>query len=244
MSARRSTRVKGFTLIELLVVIAIIAILAAILFPVFARARENARRSSCASNVRQVTLGLKQYMQDNDELFPLVGGVAGQVPFGWADAIQAYVKSTQLFQCPSESTGQVNDPGTAGYSDYFYNSNVAGTNESSLTFVSNILAIGDSQAGTAANADDGCTGNTATCADAAGGLATFDGGWSTQTGAAVVGGLAANRHLDGANYGFADGHVKWVKAASPGGVVSSSQSASILNGATPSSGSNITMGRS
>src|SRR5690242_71979 len=64
------TRRTGFTLIELLVVIAIIALLAAILFPVFGRARENARRSSCASNFKQVGLGLLQYIQDNDEYFP------------------------------------------------------------------------------------------------------------------------------------------------------------------------------
>jgi prepilin-type N-terminal cleavage/methylation domain-containing protein len=61
---------KGFTLIELLVVIAIIAILAAILFPVFARAREKARQSSCLSNVKQITLGTQMYVQDYDEKFP------------------------------------------------------------------------------------------------------------------------------------------------------------------------------
>ena len=61
---------RGFTLIELLVVIAIIAILAAILFPVFARARENARRSSCLSNMKQIGLGMMQYSQDNDERYP------------------------------------------------------------------------------------------------------------------------------------------------------------------------------
>ncbi len=66
------TKKKGFTLIELLVVIAIIAILAAILFPVFARARENARRSSCQSQLKQIALGHKQYIQDYDEKFPLV----------------------------------------------------------------------------------------------------------------------------------------------------------------------------
>ena len=89
----------GFTLIELLVVIAIIAILAAILFPVFARARENARRTSCLSNLKQLGLGTLQYTQDYDERLPAyrLGGGA----ISWPDMIYPYVKSEQLFTCPS-----------------------------------------------------------------------------------------------------------------------------------------------
>ena len=66
------TTKRGFTLIELLVVIAIIAILAAILFPVFAKAREKARQTTCLSNVKQITLGILQYAQDYDERFPML----------------------------------------------------------------------------------------------------------------------------------------------------------------------------
>lgn len=91
---------RGFTLIELLVVIAIIAILAAILFPVFAKARENARRASCQSNLKQIGLGITQYTQDNDESFPEAVNGAN---ITWRQSIQPYVKSTQLFQCPSNS---------------------------------------------------------------------------------------------------------------------------------------------
>jgi prepilin-type N-terminal cleavage/methylation domain-containing protein/prepilin-type processing-associated H-X9-DG protein len=103
---------KGFTLIELLVVIAIIAILAAILFPVFARARENARRTSCLSNLKQIGLGMLQYSQDYDEsLINHYYGSSGDttaptsatVSYKWMDAVQPYVKSTQLFVCPSAS---------------------------------------------------------------------------------------------------------------------------------------------
>src|SRR5215216_995867 len=90
---------KGFTLIELLVVIAIIAILAAILFPVFARARENARRSSCQSNVKQILLGVAQYTQDYDEKYPISFGGSLQ----WTQRIFSYVKSEQIFSCPSDS---------------------------------------------------------------------------------------------------------------------------------------------
>ncbi len=90
--------VGGFTLIELLVVIAIIAILAAILFPVFARARENARRTSCLSNMKQIGLGLEQYKQDYDGVFPFSRSSAGDWYTGY---MHPYIKSTQVIVCPS-----------------------------------------------------------------------------------------------------------------------------------------------
>ena len=95
---------SAFTLIELLVVIAIIAILAAILFPVFAKAREKARQTSCLSNEKQLGLGLLQYVQDYDELLP-----SGALPntnyqgSGWAGQIYPYVKSTAVYKCPDDS---------------------------------------------------------------------------------------------------------------------------------------------
>jgi prepilin-type N-terminal cleavage/methylation domain-containing protein/prepilin-type processing-associated H-X9-DG protein len=109
VQSHRNTH-RGFTLIELLVVIAIIAILAAILFPVFSRARENARRTSCLSNMKQLGLGIMQYTQDYDEKYPQAyfykndnNGDAGYVH--WSGSVSPYLKSEQLFVCPSDRNG-------------------------------------------------------------------------------------------------------------------------------------------
>jgi prepilin-type N-terminal cleavage/methylation domain-containing protein len=107
VGAARHTAAWGFTLIELLVVIAIIAILAAILFPVFSRAREKARQASCLSNTRQLATGTLQYVQDYDETFPmnvyLASNAAGQpCAFTVLSAVEPYMRNRQIFQCPSE----------------------------------------------------------------------------------------------------------------------------------------------
>jgi prepilin-type N-terminal cleavage/methylation domain-containing protein/prepilin-type processing-associated H-X9-DG protein len=103
---RRSEAAKGFTLIELLVVIAIIAILAAILFPAFAKARESARRSSCSSNMKQIGLGIMQYTQEYDEKFPVGNGV-GWWQDNWAWNTQPYLKSVAILRCPSDPGAEI-----------------------------------------------------------------------------------------------------------------------------------------
>ena len=127
-------RRTGFTLIELLVVIAIIAILAAILFPVFARARENARRASCSSNLKQIGLGVMQYAQDYDEMLP--GRVTNTAPTrNWRVLIQPYVKSSQLFACPSNTGNTVtteSDGGTFMPRSYSINGNSQNGNADNL----------------------------------------------------------------------------------------------------------------
>lgn len=119
----RAWRRPGFTLIELLVVIAIIAILAAILFPVFARAREAARKTACTSNVRQLGMGMMQYVQDNDELFPprMPNPAAGAAfpckpcrTIDWRGYVMPYIKNTGLFRCPSDTGVPVAADPTAG----------------------------------------------------------------------------------------------------------------------------------
>ncbi len=157
---------RGFTLIELLVVIAIIAILAAILFPVFARARENARRASCMSNLKQIGLGILQYTQDYDEKLPL-SAYATSKPFPnrpaesgsywlWWHMIYPYVKSEQIFNCPSAG----GDWSATGYypskNSYGYNVNLDGAMSLASIPQVAITPFADDTSYYMTNADKGC----------------------------------------------------------------------------------------
>ena len=112
---------KGFTLIELLVVIAIIAILAAILFPVFARAREKARQTSCLSNVKQISLGILMYVQDYDERFPFLYESANSPRTGLIQITQPYIMNWDVHDCPS-SNATTSVGSYLGHRSYAYNS--------------------------------------------------------------------------------------------------------------------------
>jgi len=214
LSVNARERKRAFTLIELLVVIAIISILASILFPVFARARENARRASCMSNLKQIGLGFMMYIQDYDEKFPKVtlGYPSGTAPWGpsnpyaWADALQTYIKSPQLYQCPSDSKEPKSDPASWGYSDYWMNSRLSAQSQAVIASSSLTILSGEGSAGSAYYYYDGCsiTGNASVipCDDTTPYITMAPGK-----------GASFGRHLDGANYAFADGHVKWLKGS-------------------------------
>jgi len=224
----RKEQKPAFTLIELLVVIAIISILAAILFPVFARARENARRSSCMSNMKQIGLGLMQYTQDNDEHYPPPSMCDGSSTctakvtdtskpggafrtyinsttdhwFTWMDSIDPYVKSTQIFVCPSSpiGTGLPN----YGYSDAFgsyrshpYYWNHLGTGYfvpiamAAVTRPSEVIIITEFNDTSAPITIPSTIRSSAVATDKS----------------------KVAPHLEGANAVYADGHVKWRSAA-------------------------------
>jgi len=190
----------GFTLIELLVVIAIIAILAAILFPVFARAREKARQASCQSNQKQIGLAFKMYEQDYDERTP--GGYYVSWHWGdqyfWCWPLQPYMKNTQMLICPSNTNGwyygrRSQDPvGVTGWrSSYGGNQNVLNTALASITNEANTIYIVDCYnpwLDSGANIYDRLGKGTYT---------------TTTTPTAI--------HNDGVNVLFMDGHVKWSK---------------------------------
>jgi len=224
----------GFTLIELLVVIAIIAILAAILFPVFARARENARKSSCQSNVKQLANGLMMYAQDYDEVYPVWNRnlSAAEQPLAPPAAIFPYVKNVQVYTCPSgakmPSIAGLPDgwdqygwgavlftfPGPAslgyGWNDMVFSATVVGVGGMSMARINKpaeTLLVGD-----AAHMFGGAGAFTfanACCDSPTLGWqdASLDGG-DAGTGQPTPD--SASRHTGGSCLGFADGHVKWI----------------------------------
>jgi prepilin-type N-terminal cleavage/methylation domain-containing protein/prepilin-type processing-associated H-X9-DG protein len=199
----------GFTLIELLVTISIVTILAALLFPVFARVRENTRRTNCASNQKQLALGLRIYVQDHDDIFVPSGDVFTS-PGGWSERLEPYVKGPQLLQCPSEGTPQENF--ALDYTDYYYNLNLGpksgnSVNDASMEYPTTTIVLGE---GTSRESDYSCSG-----------LGQNECYFSLFS--VTVPASAANRHFEGANYAFADGHVKWLP---PSAIAASSVKAS------------------
>lgn len=206
-------RRTGFTLIELLVVIAIIAILAAILFPVFAKAREKARQTSCISNHKQVATAWTMYLQDYDERgipYSSNGG-SGGIAFVWNILVQPYIKNKQVYSCPSNA----NDIAMA----YNFVLGGSGTPLSSVPLPAQTPNFADAN-----GLSSSVTANKNQCLAflvPAGAIPYHDGrrlsfpddtvqtkanGWTGDR----TGRIFASLHSDGANYAFCDGHVKWM----------------------------------
>ena len=194
-------RRAGFTLIELLVVIAIIAILAAILFPVFARAREKARQSNCLSNVKQQVLGVTMYAQDYDEtLMSIYYDLNGDGGFGvgdptWMDVIRPYLKNTQIFSCPSKKDwtyGYALNYGYWGSGDVY--TPPPGRPLADLKRPSETVLVLDNNSSSSRWYLWEAWGDTPA--------------YTT---------LPADRHNDGLNVGYCDGHGKWGKRTDIGG---------------------------
>jgi prepilin-type N-terminal cleavage/methylation domain-containing protein/prepilin-type processing-associated H-X9-DG protein len=216
---------KAFTLIELLVVIAIIAILAAILFPVFARARENARRASCQSNLKQIGIGIMMYVQDYDEILPSESVTdSSPLPNGdattyhlWEHMIQPYLKSYQIFNCPSDTVAPWDGhyTGTLSYGmDYapsYYTSpaQAAGVGITDGGCTSNCGVSVGSKGIALAGVED--VAGTAYIVDSSYYLVNV--GTLTDDGAGDPYPYAKDRHLDTMNTLFFDGHVKAMKAS-------------------------------
>jgi len=222
---------KAFTLIELLVVIAIISILASILFPVFARARENARRASCMSNLKQFGLAMMQYTQDYDETYPPANSTVGPNPPGeswslgtnvwsWAQILYPYHKSLQIFVCPSGVGGAYTSQPIRGEygANYLLIRRPANPAQDPLK-----IAAVVAPASTYAMMDAG-NYSTTYVAGTPGSASADNGGYIPGIGALgtnctptsssydiLQSDCQSGRHLGGINVAFADGHVKWLK---------------------------------
>ena len=236
---------KGFTLIELLVVIAIIAILAAILFPVFAQAREKARAISCISNEKQMSLSWSMYTQDYDEtVVPYsTGGGSFTIAFLWPVVLQPYIKNFQVYKCPDSAfaIGYTYNANMAR-SDGYANSTPRALAGIQLPAVSPIFIDGNGISGPTGAAynnpnslnwpypynqalaffiNGGATSSSRFINDVAQAAMGVAPGWNSArqpnasnqgTGVDFPGATAATRHSSGANYAFADGHAKFMRA--------------------------------
>jgi prepilin-type N-terminal cleavage/methylation domain-containing protein/prepilin-type processing-associated H-X9-DG protein len=196
------TKRHGFTLIELLVVIAIIAILAAILFPVFAKAREKARQTSCNSNLRQIGLGLQQYVNDWDDTYPSVHS-PGQIVGDPVTTIQPYVKNWQFLYCPSrDDIGNDGKP-LMGYGYNWSSGSGPQGNPKSLWNKGDGLVYPEGPSGVQVGRAETDVVNPAHCF-----LYGDTGDTPRQT---LHREYMVARHNGGNNFVFCDGHVKWLR---------------------------------
>ncbi len=202
---------RGFTLIELLVVIAIIAILAAILFPVFARARAKARQASCLSNVKQMGLALLQYNQDYDERW-LTSYVVPGMPQGsqgtnvcwWRFPLYPYTKNWGVYVCPDGLRDAANaaDSRNQFHFNYGYNSSLHARRDGDIRYPAELMAFGDASHWYG----NGCGGRSFAWSS----INKRPSGNPCNANQQVNWIEQCTRHNGGSNLGFADGHAKWM----------------------------------
>ncbi|MFO8079024.1 MAG: DUF1559 domain-containing protein [Armatimonadota bacterium] len=210
----RFTR-DGFTLIELLVVIAIIAILAAILFPVFARAREKARQTACLSNVKQIALATQMYAQDHGEMLPQGGywSPDGEM-MEWYDVLEPYLRNEQILLCPSSSE---RNPKTWNYGFVRQTTGYQGSLGSFEHPDGSTISPGSAPV---ALARVNNPSEKVLISDAHNFYTELAFWYRTDSPYDEVGGAyywVDGRHNGGANLGFMDGHAKWFASTSPYG---------------------------
>jgi prepilin-type N-terminal cleavage/methylation domain-containing protein len=210
---RVGRRDGAFTLIELLVVTAIIAILAAILFPVFAQAREKARQTSCLSNMRQMSFGVQMYLQDYDERMPLAATATATGFLNWHHLVDPYVRNSQIWVCPSYN-GSIRDIyGNLvchyGYNAYYLNQNVDPANIYTLDNAPGEALAGISEPTKCVLITDnrGIDGKLP-----ANHLSTYV--LPPSQADADFWGRPEARHTAGVVVGFIDSHVKWLRTGS------------------------------
>ena len=213
MRTQSSERRRAFTLIELLVVIAIIAILAAILFPVFAKAREKAAATSCLSNLKQMNLAVMQYSQDYDQRLPYAWfrDPSNNRGYIWADAIMPYMKNDQILNCPSSDVELVRNTGTnlLGMPNVIKSDTLGyAINGAYSAGVSNGLIL-HSPIGTKTGRIK-APAETVLFTDFTGPFLSYAGNDIDPIFLANPPNEALIRHSDGLNVAFCDGHVKWM----------------------------------
>lgn len=207
---------RGFTLIELLVVIAIMAILASILFPVFARARENARRTSCQGNLKQLALAAIMYTQDYDSYLPFLLRMEDKNYVSPMESIQPYIKNRQIRFCPSAPKYKDTES-TSTYSNQYafptYMDSMA-KGYAVRTAVTGYLDLSSPPHPPYPTLIDSIPNPVHTCLlgeVAYAGANYTNNGWGFPWFTLYGSYLMRDRHLEGSNYAYFDGHVKWLK---------------------------------